>query len=96
MRESNFYEFAQLLNYDFQGYSVPVGHRVHLHGVQPDKNRLAPLYSSEGKIGTINGLLPLYNILLRMFRENISPSGGNRMLFMLPLLSSCIFLIAAL
>jgi hypothetical protein len=34
MRESNFYEFAQLLNYDFQGYSVPVGHRVHLHGVQ--------------------------------------------------------------
>jgi hypothetical protein len=57
---------------------VPVGHRVHLHGVQPDKNHLAPLYSSEGKIGTINGLLPLYNILLRMFRENISPSGGNR------------------
>jgi hypothetical protein len=66
------------LNYDFQGYSVPVGHRVHLHGVQPDKNRLAPLYSSKGKIGTIKGLLPLYNIFFRMFRENISPSGGNR------------------
>jgi hypothetical protein len=78
MRESNFYEFAQLLNYDFQGYSVPVGHRVHLHGVQPDKNRLAPLYSSKGKISTIKGLFPLYNILLRMFRENISPSRGNR------------------
>jgi hypothetical protein len=78
MRQSNFYEFAQLLNYDFQGYSVPVGHHVHLHGVQLDKNRLAPLYSFEGKIGTIKGLLPLYNILLRMFRENISPSGGNR------------------
>jgi hypothetical protein len=78
MRESDFYEFAQILNYDFQGYSVPVGHRVHLHGVQPDKNRLAPLYSSKGQIGTIKGLLPVYNILLRMFRENISPSGGNR------------------
>jgi hypothetical protein len=78
MRQSNFYEFAQLLNYDFQGYSVPVGQRVHQHGVQPDKNCLAPLYTSKGKIGTIKGLLPLYNILLRMFRENISPSGGNR------------------
>jgi hypothetical protein len=78
MRESNFYEFAQLLNYDFQGYSVPVGHCVHLHGVQLDKNRLAPLYSSKGKIGTIKDLLPLYNILLCMFRENISPSRGNR------------------
>jgi hypothetical protein len=78
MRQSNFYEFAKLLNYDFQGFSVPVGHRVHQHGSHPDKNRLAPLYTSKGKIGTIKGLLPLYNILLRMFGENISPSGGNR------------------
>jgi hypothetical protein len=78
MRQSNFYEFAKLLNYDFQGYSVPVGHRVHQHGSHPHKNQLAPLYTSEGKIGTIKGLLPPYNILLRMFRENISPSGGNR------------------
>jgi hypothetical protein len=38
---------------------VPVGHRVHQHGVQPDKNRFAPLYSSEGKIDTNKGLLPL-------------------------------------
>jgi hypothetical protein len=29
MRQSDFYEFARLLNYGFQGYSVPVGHRVH-------------------------------------------------------------------
>jgi hypothetical protein len=78
MRQSNFYEFAKLLNYDFQGFSVPVGHRVHHHGAHLDKNRLAPLYSSKGKIGTIKGLLPLYSILLCMFRENISPSGGNR------------------
>jgi hypothetical protein len=77
MRQSNFYEFAKLLNYDFQGFSVPVGHHVHQHGAHPDKNRLAPLYTSKGKIGTIKGLLPLYNILLCMFRENISPSGGN-------------------
>jgi hypothetical protein len=78
MRQSNFYEFAELLNYDFQGFSVPIGHRLHQHGVQPDKNRLAPLYSSKGNISTIKGLIPLYNILLRIFRENISPFGGNR------------------
>jgi hypothetical protein len=78
MRQSNFYEFAQLLNYGFQGFSVPVGHRVHQHGAHLDKNHLAPLYSSSGKIGTIVGLLPLYNILLRMFRESISPARGNR------------------
>jgi hypothetical protein len=78
MRQSNFYEFAQLLNYGFQGFSVPVGHRVHQHGAHPDKNHLAPLYSSSGKIGTIVGLLPLYNILLRMFQESISPAGGNQ------------------
>jgi hypothetical protein len=65
------------LNYGFQGFSVPVGHRVHQHGAHPDKNRLAPIYSSSGKIGTIVGLLPLYNILLRMFWESISPAGGN-------------------
>jgi hypothetical protein len=96
MRQSNFYEFAKLLNYDFQGYSVPVGHRVHQHGVQLDKNRLAPLYSSEGKIGTIKGLLPLYNILLRMFRRTSLPQEVIGMLFVLPLLSSCSFLTVAL
>jgi hypothetical protein len=78
MHQSDFYEFARLLNYGFQGFSVPVGYRVHQHGAHPDKNRLAPLYSSSGKIGTIVGLLPLYNILLRMFPESISPAGGNR------------------
>jgi hypothetical protein len=57
---------------------VPVGHHVHQHGAHPDKNFSAPLYSSSGKIGTIVGLLPLYNILLRMFWESISPTGGNR------------------
>jgi hypothetical protein len=39
---------------------------------------LAPLYTPKGTIGTIKGFVPLYNILLCMFRENISPSGGNR------------------
>jgi hypothetical protein len=57
---------------------VPFGHHVHQHGAHPDKNRLAPLYTSSGKIGTIMGLLPLYNILLCMFRESISPARGNR------------------
>jgi hypothetical protein len=78
MRHSNFYEFVKLLNYGFQGHSMLVGHRVHHHGAHPDKKRLAPLYTPKGTIGSIKGLLLLYNILLRMFRENISPFGGNR------------------
>jgi hypothetical protein len=96
MRQSNFYEFANLLNYGFQGFSVPIGHRVHQHGAHPDKNRLAPLYSSSGKIGTIVGLLPLYNILLRMFWESISPTRGNRDAIRSLLLSSCTSLTAAI
>jgi hypothetical protein len=59
MHQSNFYEFAKLLNYGFQGHSVPVGHHVHHYGAHLDKKRLAPLYFYKGTIGTIDGLLPL-------------------------------------
>jgi hypothetical protein len=54
-----------------------VGHRVHSPGTKPDKDKLYDLYDSTGVVGFINGLLPLYDQLVRIFRENIAPSGGN-------------------
>ena len=54
----------------------PVGHRIHSPG-RPNKDKLAALYGVDGIVGTISGLLPLYDHLVCIFRENISPSGGN-------------------
>jgi hypothetical protein len=84
------------LNYDFQGYSVPVGHHVHPHGVQPDNNRLAPLYSSKGKIGTIKGLSLCTTFCFACSGRTSHPLEVIGMLFVLPLLSSCSFFTAAL
>ena len=75
--DSSFHEFADILGYPFAAASVPSGIRVHLRGEKPDRNKLEPLYDDVSKVGQVAGLSPLYNILLRMFRENISPSGGN-------------------
>ena len=50
---------------------------MHLRREKPDKNKLEPLYDDVSKVGQVARLSPLFNILLRMFRENISPSGGN-------------------
>ena len=38
---------------------------------------MADLYAPGGHIGTNVGLLPQYDILLRMFRHTIAPSAGN-------------------
>ena len=73
--ESNFFEFARVLGYDFDGPN-PVGRRLHTSYL-PEKDTLAGLYDASGILGTITGLLPLYDQLLRLFRENIAPSGGN-------------------
>ena len=35
------------------------------------------LYGPGGQIGKIEGLLPIYDQLVRIFRSNIAPSGGN-------------------
>jgi hypothetical protein len=85
--ESNFIEFAELLGYPFTGNHDPCGARMHLAGVAYNKNVLAPLYGKltkaaveQGKkivIGDAYGLRTRYNILLRLFRENIAPSAGN-------------------
>jgi hypothetical protein len=64
------------LGYVYNG-ETPVGRRVHNPGTKPDKDKLYDLYDSTGVVGFINGMHPLYDQLVRIFRENIAPSGGN-------------------
>lgn len=73
--EANFYDFAEALGYPFKG-NTPCGRRLHTVD-RPNKNKLKDLYGSGVSIGNINGLLPLYDQLVRIFRANIAPSGGN-------------------
>jgi hypothetical protein len=74
--EADFSVFASLLGYAFNAENL-VGRRVHSLGTKPDKDKLCDLYDSSGVVGLINGLLPLYDQLFRIFRQNIAPSGGN-------------------
>ncbi|KAK1663833.1 hypothetical protein QYE76_051992 [Lolium multiflorum] len=76
--KSSFKNFASVLGYPWFGKnSKKGGHRMHEHGVETDKNKLAPLYKAGGVPGKAKDLYPLYDILLRNFRCNISPSAGN-------------------
>jgi hypothetical protein len=76
--KSTFKVFASVLGYPFFGRnSKRGGKKMHEHGVETDKNKLAPLYKSGGVPGKAKDLYPLYDILLRNFRSNISPSAGN-------------------
>ena len=76
--QSTFKVFASVLGYPFYGRnSKRGGKRMHEHGVETDKNKLAPLYKPDGIPGLAKNLYPLYDILLRNFRSNISPSAGN-------------------
>ena len=50
---------------------------MHSTALGVNKNKLAPLYGSEGVVGGSKGLKPLYNLMLRIFRQTISPSAGN-------------------
>jgi hypothetical protein len=65
-----------VLGYPFHGPTHPVGHRIHTP-LPVDKNLLCDLYGPKGIVGEVAGLLPLYDLLVRIFRENIAPSGGN-------------------
>jgi hypothetical protein len=73
---SDFSTFASLLGYGYDG-DTPVGHRIHNPRTKPVKDKLYDLYDSIGTVGFIQGLLPLYDQLVCIFRENIAPSGGN-------------------
>jgi hypothetical protein len=70
--EANFHRFVELLRYPFRD-----GH--HLHG--PNRPEKDLLYTKKGEVGTITGLLPLYDQLLRFFWDNIAPMEGTVMLF---------------
>jgi hypothetical protein len=74
--ESSFTRFAALLGYPFDGPTNPVGHRIH-SPLPVDKNQLSDLYGPKGIVGEVVVLLPLYDLLVHIFRENIAPSGGN-------------------
>ena len=74
---ADFHEFADLLGYPFEGDTNPQGERMHIAGINYDKNEMAELYAAGGIIGTSSGLLPQYDILLRLFRHTIAPSAGN-------------------
>jgi hypothetical protein len=50
---------------------------LHLDTSEYNKGKIQCLYGPGGKAGETANLLPLYDILLRMFRANIAPSGGN-------------------
>ena len=73
--EANFYYFARILGYEFEGNNE-VGQRVH--GLEhPNKKVLDDLFEFGQPIGATAGLLPLYGELVKFFRMNIAPSGGN-------------------
>lgn len=74
--QSDFCEFAKLLGYPFRGLDEPCGVRLHENTNEYNKAKLAPIFITETTKG-MNNLYPLYNILIRMFRSNISPSAGN-------------------
>jgi hypothetical protein len=65
-----------MLGYPFAGPKNPVGHRIHTL-LSVNKNLLCDLYGPNGVPGQVAGLLPLYDLLVRIFRENIAPSGDN-------------------
>jgi hypothetical protein len=65
------------LGYPFSGLEIPSGHRMHLSTSEYNKEKLALLSSYGSTSKETSNLLPLYNMLLQIFRANISPSGGN-------------------
>jgi hypothetical protein len=82
---SSIRELAGHLGYAFVGANTASGLRMHIEGVAYDKKSLKPIYGKlapsakrkEIVLGDAYGFKTRYNILLRLFRENISPSAGN-------------------
>jgi len=79
---ANFHDFADALEHDGHRYGFASstrasGNRMHIQGAAYDKDEMSDLYAEDGVIGSTTGLLPVYDILLRMFRHTIAPSGGN-------------------
>ena len=77
MIQSYFRIFGQVLGYAIHGRDTPSGHLI-ITPIKPSKATiLAPCLTSDGVTGTFSGLSPLYDELVGLFRNSISPSGGN-------------------
>jgi hypothetical protein len=76
-KSSTIDRFGKLLGYRFDGIHRPRGARLHLDTIEYNKRKIQCLYGPGGKARETANLLPLYDILLRMFCANIAPSGGN-------------------
>ena len=74
--EANLYVFAEVLGYPFNG-STPIGTVFTFREGPIRTSWLLCMVWPGGIIGTTTGLLPLYDQLVRIFRENIALSGGN-------------------
>ena len=75
--KAEFDRFAKVLGYPYRGKEFASGTRIHSQGIEADKKLLKPLTIAGGTPGLTKDLLPLYDILLRVFRSSISPCGGN-------------------
>ena len=75
--QASFKDFAALLGYTFNGLDEPAGLRLHNDDDRYDKNDMVECYETNGTIGGTHGLKPVYDIIVRMFRHPIAPSGGN-------------------
>ena len=73
--EANFHDFARILGYAFPG-SDGAGQIVH-NLEHPDERVFNDLFEAGQPINLTAGLLPLYGELVKFFRMNIAPSGGN-------------------
>jgi hypothetical protein len=76
-RFSTFARFGQLLGYPFSSLEAPMGHRMQLSTSEYNKEKLALLSSHGSTPEVTSNLILLYNMLLHIFRANISPSGEN-------------------
>jgi hypothetical protein len=68
-------DFADALGFEFDGPNALGARFFNPRG--PNKDSLYELYSSTGEVGTITGRLPLYDQLQGLFKDTITPSGGN-------------------
>jgi hypothetical protein len=82
---SSFRDFVVHLGSSSVGANTASSLRMHVEGVAYDKKTLKPLYGKlaasakrkEVVLGEAYGFKTRYNILIRLFHENIAPSAGN-------------------
>src|SRR3954466_1810369 len=79
IKEATLAEFAAILGYEDRGHDTTCGFRCHLRDHPSKKDVLTPLYiQGHGVAGKIKDLLPMYDILHRIFRETVAPRAGNK------------------